>query len=249
MLWVEDPRSKERAYVIPGAYRTKEVEVGLHRPPQAEALDAFMRRFSEAYCKERLSVTQQLISVAAAHHRLLWIHPFLDGNGRIARLMSDSMLMRLGVSNGLWSISRGISMRVDEYKASLEQADARRRGDFDGRGALSLGGLRDFCRFFLKTCIEEVDFMKEILEATAILPRIENYAEDEVRAGRLPKATFPLLREAFVQGEVTREQASELTGHEERRTREVLSALLERGLLRSPTAQGRFTLGCRPCQA
>src|SRR6266481_196053 len=56
-------------------------------------------------CNERQRV-QQLLSAAAGHHRLLWIHPFVDGNGRVARLMSHALLLRLGVGSSLWSVSR-----------------------------------------------------------------------------------------------------------------------------------------------
>jgi Fic family protein len=94
-----------------------------------------MRRFEEAYASNLLSKTQRLISCAAAHHRLLWIHPFLDGNGRVARLMSHAMLLRLDVGNSLWSIARGLARHVNEYKSALTHADGERQNDYDGRDA------------------------------------------------------------------------------------------------------------------
>jgi hypothetical protein len=42
----------------------------------------FLARFEDTY--GRLGKTERILSVAAAHHRLLWIHPFLDGNSRVA---------------------------------------------------------------------------------------------------------------------------------------------------------------------
>jgi len=243
MLWVESARTGERVRVVPGDYRNTDVEVGMHHPPVPSALPAFMTRFDEAYSPERLNKSQQLLSAAAAHHRLLWIHPFLDGNGRVARLMSHALLIRLNVGNCLWSIARGLARRVDEYKANLMQADSPRRGDLDGRGNLSLEGLKQFCAYFLTTCIDQVDFMKKLLEPTEILRRIELYANDETAARRLPKGSFELLREAFYQGEVPRGRAPEITGYEERRARETLSVLLEKGLLLPTSARGPVTLG------
>jgi len=39
-----------------------------------------------------LSKVESILATAAAHHRLVWIHPLLDGNGRVARLMSHATL-------------------------------------------------------------------------------------------------------------------------------------------------------------
>jgi Fic family protein len=52
------------------------------------AVPRFLQRFEQAF--GRLGKTDAILSAAAAHHRLLWIHPFLDGNGRVARLMSHA---------------------------------------------------------------------------------------------------------------------------------------------------------------
>jgi len=57
------------------------VQVGRHIPPSAAALPRFLKRFAEAYEMQRLSRLRQIIAIGAAHHRLLWIHPFYDGNG------------------------------------------------------------------------------------------------------------------------------------------------------------------------
>jgi len=84
---------------------------------------------------------RKIIGVAASHHRLLWIHPFIDGNGRVTRLLSHALLRELDVGSELWSVSRGLARRVAEYKSSLQAADEPRRGDLDGRGNLTLAVL------------------------------------------------------------------------------------------------------------
>jgi Fic family protein len=78
-----------------------------------------------------------VIAVAATHHRFLWIHPFLDGNGRVARLMSHAMLLEIGIGSALWSVSRGLARNSADYKRLLMAADEPRRNDLDGCGALS----------------------------------------------------------------------------------------------------------------
>ena len=81
-----------------------------------------------------------LIKAACAHQRLAWVHPFVDGNGRAARLQTHCAL--LPISFGLWSANRGLARRRDEYYARLAVADEPRRGDLDGRGNLSEEGLQ-----------------------------------------------------------------------------------------------------------
>lgn len=53
-----------------------------------------MARFGEAYTPERYHGAGKLVAMAAAHHRLMWIHPFLDGNGRVARLFTEAYFNR-----------------------------------------------------------------------------------------------------------------------------------------------------------
>jgi len=243
LLEVSDPESGRSARVEPGALRDGEVVVGRHLPPPAAALPAFLERFALAYAPERLSKVRQTVAVAAAHHRFLWIHPFYDGNGRVARLMSHAMLKRLGVGSGLWSVSRGLARNAGLYKSLLMAADGPRRNDLDGRGNLSQAALIDFCRFFLATCVDQVDYMRSVLDPSELLRRMEIYVEDEVRAARLPKGSFALLREALLAGEFERGQAPALTGYKERMARTVLARLLELGMLHSAGPKSPVRLG------
>lgn len=90
LLSAEDPDSGERERVEPGALRKRDVKVGNHVAISPGAIPRFLDRIEAVYGDAKK--TETLLSVAAAHHRLLWIHPFIDGNGRVARLMSYSML-------------------------------------------------------------------------------------------------------------------------------------------------------------
>ena len=100
-----------------------------------------------------------------------------------------------------------------------------------------------FCRFFLEKCVEQVSYMSALLEPAELLRRIEIYIEEEVRAGRLPRGSFPLLREALLSGEFERGKANSITGFGERTARAALSSLIERGLLVSDTPKTPVRLG------
>jgi Fic family protein len=242
LLIVENPDTGEKLPLVPGQLRARHVKIGAHVPPDPEDLPAFLKRFGEAY-GARLSKLRKVIAVAASHHRLLWIHPFLDGNGRVARLFSHAWLRELGIGSEMWSVSRCLARNVMDYKARLMAADAPREGDLDGRGNLTQKGLNAFCQFFLKVCVDQVSFMSDLLEPSELLRRMEIWAEEETRAKRLPRGSWPLLREAVVTGEFPRGRARELTGYEERQARTVLNSLIDAGYLVSETTRSPVRLG------
>ena len=242
LLWIETQDTGKRIHINPGELRTGAVAVGRHIPPESKSLPDFLARFEDAYATQKLSRVRQVISLGASHHRLLWIHPFYDGNGRVTRLMSHAALRRYDVGNSLWSVARGLARNVQKYKELLEAADEPRRGDIDGRGTLSEQVLVNFCEFFLTTCIDQIEFMASLLEPTELIRRIQIYVEEEVRANRLPKGSFPLLRETLIAGEVSRGRAADLTGYGERMARMVVAELLKKGLLKSKSARGPLVL-------
>jgi Fic family protein len=242
MLFVTDEKTGKRIEIVPGAWRTRDVQVGLHVPPTHEDLARFMARFDTAYGSPPLSKMRQIQTVGAVHHRLLWIHPFIDGNGRVARLMSHALFKRLGIGNSLWSVARGLARDEERYKALLAQADGPREGDRDGRGNLTQRGLIEFCKFFLDRSVDQIRFMGSLLEPTMLLTRIEIHIEEEVRAKRLMRGSFAVLREAVMNGEVERAKIPSLTGYEERGARNVTAGLVERGMLTAPTHRAPLRL-------
>src|SRR5277367_3801551 len=122
LLSVENPETGERIRVIPGELRDRDVKVGQHVAISPGAVPRFLVSYENVF--SRLKKADAILSSAAAHHRLLWIHPFADGNGRVARLMSHALLLRLGVGSSLWSVSRGLARNVEQYKAALAAGDA-----------------------------------------------------------------------------------------------------------------------------
>jgi Fic family protein len=135
LLWVEDPETKEQVRVVPGGLRGSDVKVGTHIAISPGAVPRFLKRFEEAY--SRLGKTDAVLGAAAAHHRLVWIHPFVDGNGRVTRLMSHAALLETLDTGAVWSVARGLARNVDAYKKHLTACDVTRRNDLDGRGDLS----------------------------------------------------------------------------------------------------------------
>ena len=240
LLWVEEPDTKERVRVIPGAFRERDVQVGRHRPVSPGAVPRFLQRFAVVY--GNLGTTDTILASAAAHHRLLWIHPFLDGNGRVARLMSHALLGDALDTGGVWSIARGLAREATSYKAGLAACDQPRRGALDGRGNLSEEALADFTRFFLDVCVDQVRFMESLVAPARLRNRILVWAEEEMRAGALPPKSGAVLEAVLFRGELPRGDVTGLLGTKERQARRVTSALLAYGVLVSESSRAPLRL-------
>jgi Fic family protein len=231
LLWIEDPENDERVRLVPGELRTRDVKVGRHVPVSPGALARFLTRFEEAY--QRIGKTDSILATAAAHHRLLWMHPFLDGNGRVARLMSHAMFLETLDTGALWSVARGLGRHAEAYKRHLANCDLPRRHDLDGRGALSEEALVDFTRFFLSACIDQVTFMESLIQPHRLRTRILLWAEEEIRLGELPAKSGAILEAILYRGELPRGEVDSVVGTGERQARRIVAALASRGVLMS----------------
>ena len=230
LRWVEELGSGRRVEAMPGQLRGRDLKVGNHVAPPADELPSWMARF-DACAPERFGRAERLVVVAAAHHRLLWIHPFADGNGRVARLLAHALLRRAGVGSPLWSVARGLARNVDAYRAYLARADDPPQGLLDGRGILSDGRLADFCRFFLAACIDQVRFMRALLSPEALAGRVLEFVAAEAAGGRLDHRVRPLLEQAVLFGMVPRGDVPALVGVSERQARRLTRPVIDRGLL------------------
>jgi Fic family protein len=240
LLWSEDPSTKKRERVIPGAFRQHDVKVGRLIAISPSAIPRFLRRFEDVYAK--VGKTESIISTAAAHHRLLWIHPFLDGNGRVARLMSHAILLDTLDTGAIWSVARGLARNVQDYKRHLSNCDQPRRNDLDGRGSLSEEALAEFTQFFLTVCIDQVTFMESLIQPDRLRVRILTWADEEIKLGALPPRVGSILEAVLYRGELPRSDADAVVGTGERQARRIVSALLEKGVLTSDSPRAPLRL-------
>lgn len=238
-LWqIKDQQGAVADVVAPGEWRTSVVIVGQHVPPDVDDLAALMARFCDTYHPKKFSGDKKIIALMAAHHRFVWIHPFIDGNGRVGRLFTDAALKAVGLeSYGAWCLSRGLARTSSQYKYLLANADAVRQGDYDGRGQLTEKGLLGFCDYMLNTAIDQVTYISELLDLVQMRKRIDSYiaARSDGRvmgiSESLKNSASLILFSAFQQGEIERSHALELCAMPDRSARRLLSQLKSDGLL------------------
>jgi Fic family protein len=240
LLTVSEPNTKETVVMVPGELRHRDVKVGQLIPISPGAVPRFLKRFEEVY--GRLGKSETVLSTAAAHHRLLWIHPFLDGNGRVARLLSHAVLLETLDTGAIWSVARGLARRDREYKQHLMACDSTRRNDLDGRGTLSEEALAAFTQFFLETCLDQVTFMEELVQPERLRERILLWADEEARGERLPERAGQVLEAVLYRGELPRGEVARLLGTSDRHARRIVADLIARGVLVSETSRASLAL-------
>jgi Fic family protein len=233
--------------MIPGEFRSKsehDIVVGRHHPPSSLVVADFVDYFHQRFRSSSMGTAEKVIAIAVAHHRFNFIHPFLDGNGRVSRLMSHAMALKAGIgAHGLWSISRGLARGLEDrsdYMRMMNRADAPRENDTDGRGNLSTRALIEFVTWFLQVALDQIRFMQKIFDLDALSLRLEEYVGRDLRiksdsAGRV-------VAEIFRRGTISRGEATRLLGPSERAGRTLLRQLLDGGILKSDTPKGEVYL-------
>lgn len=156
----------------PGAYREHPVKIegGNHiPPPDKQLVDQYMEDLFAKINKET-KPKYDLIKIALAHHRFMWIHPFGNGNGRTGRLLTYAMLVKAGfnVKKGrILNPTAVFCFDREEYYENLSKADTGTKE-----------GLEEWCYYVLeglKTEIDKVDSLLdyEYLKEKILLPALK----------------------------------------------------------------------------
>jgi Fic family protein len=244
-----DRSTDEGEIVVPGAWRTSIVTAGRHLAPAPALIEPLLAAWQQSYGKPP-GLEQALVAAACSHHRLAWVHPFADGNGRTARLHTHLVLTALGVTHGIWSPLRGMARDQEGYYARLNNADLPRRNDLDGRGPLSQEQLVAFARWLLELCLDQARFMRELLGLEQLKGRLADLlrwldahpwpvgSESSV----VKIEALEALHYVALSGPLERARFTAMTGLPPRTARRVLASLLAFGVLieDSPRSPVRF---------
>lgn len=248
-LEVMNEKERQSIRMTPGELRAYDVYVGKHVAPNADAVFGLMREFQHLYegAIKPLPHSAKLIYALSSHHRLVWIHPFLDGNGRTSRLALDAAILSSGLKGyGLWNMSRGLARSVDEYKKALQYADMERQGATDGRGPLSLMALTHFVEYMLDIALDQVQFMGGCLKMDKLSHRIEKYIILS-RSGMfgiqpLPKYAEGVLKHLLLYGSVQKGAITSALGISERTGTTLFRELSDAGVITSGSVKGPISL-------
>jgi len=141
----------------PGIYRTKSVIINrsAHKPPEPIQIEGYIDKLFD-FINRKDEPKYDLLKIAIAHHRFLWIHPFTNGNGRTVRLFTYAMLVKQGFNVDVGRILNPTAVfcsnRTNYYRY-LSLADTG-----TSKGILS------WCEYVLKGLKEEIEKIDHLLD-------------------------------------------------------------------------------------
>jgi len=174
----------------PGAYRNDKVAIlnSEHDPVQPHLIQEYMDELF-SFINDTREAKYDLLVTAITHHRFVWIHPFRNGNGRVVRLLTYSMLLSQGFLVGnIVNPTAIFCNNRDQYYEFLGNAD---KGDVEG-----------WCHYVLSNLLLEMNKIERLLDLTyltdtILFPALSFSLSKEV----ITKEEHDFLKEAITLGE------------------------------------------------
>ena len=238
-----NPETGEKLRVVPGELRKRHVKVGRLVPIDPDDIPAFLEAFRRRPTTVRCCRSSARLSA--------WLHPIIVCYGftrsSTATDASRDCFLTRGCVNSVSAQNYGPYPGGSPVKSI--NTKPRWPPPISRDAATSMAGQsysarpQRVLRLLPGTCVDQVTFMENLLEPAELLRRIEIWCEEEIRARRLLRGSWPLLREAVLAGEFSRGSAAELTGYETRQARTVLNTLIDQGYLASEGPRASVRLG------
>lgn len=217
-----------------GAYRSHDVAISAskHTPPPAPDVHSRMSDLLE-FANRQFPNHQQLLQIALVHHRFAWIHPFGNGNGRVARLLTYAMLRNTVFSGRGHSAFNPTSVFGNDrsaYITALKNADD-----------LGAGGSVEWAAFFARGIRDDLERIANLQKHEYVLeqligPAVSAMFEDEV----VSRQTADVLLLMADRGVVKAGDLMPVIGGSSSDRSRVVRDLLERDLIRRAEDGPRF---------
>jgi Fic family protein len=171
-----------------GAYRVTPITISKskHVPPMPSDVDEHMSELI-IFINENHGTQYDLLKDAIVHHRFVWIHPFGNGNGRVARLLTYAMMAKQGFidSTGIRTLNPTavFGSNREEFYDYLQKADSLKDGDVLQWAEYMLGGVQADLISVGK--LQDADFVRTKI----ILPALKAAQE----AGRITEQQHQML--------------------------------------------------------
>lgn len=218
----------------PGIYRDTDVAISgsAHLPPSWVTVHADMSGLLD-FANEDRPMHEQMMQIALAHHRFVWIHPFRNGNGRVSRLFTYATLRaKIFATRGDSALNPTAVFGNDRsaYIAALEAADTLDQAGTTSWITFFAQGIRDDLARLVQ--LQDHDFVVDRL----VGPALTQLLTDGVIGPAEERAMRVILRAGVVKAG---DLEGALPGTVSQRSR-VIRSLLERGLLRQADEGPRF---------
>ena len=215
----------------PGEFRISQNWIGgasivdaVFVPPAADKLSDLLSDFEKFLNNEEINVPN-LIKIAIAHYQFETIHPFLDGNGRMGRLLITLFLVSKGIlDKPLLYLSaffeKNRSLYYDKLTITREKND-----------------LNQWIKFFLVGIIETAEEGTKTLEK---IMQIKAKAENKILSfGRRAESAHKLLEALFSKPMVSIKGVQTITNLSPKAAGELVNLFVDNGLLQEVSNQQR----------
>ena len=141
----------------PGSYRTWPVDIAEsnHSPPKHHRVQTYMQELID-FINEDDAQKFDLIKVAIAHHRFVWIHPFGNGNGRVVRLITYALLIKYGFKVKDGQIINPTAVFCNDREKYYEMLSVADNG--------STESMLDWCEYVLTGIYDEISKVNKLLD-------------------------------------------------------------------------------------
>ncbi|MFI4954540.1 MAG: Fic family protein [Gammaproteobacteria bacterium] len=209
--------------VVSGAFGHEKVHF---EAPSAQRLDQEMRAFLDWFNKP--GIIDPILKAGVAHLWFVTIHPFEDGNGRIARAIADLALARADNSKErFYSMSAQIEKERKEYYANLERTQK------DGLE------ITQWLQWFVSCLGRAIANANQVLDAVQLKARIWNYA-NQYPINERQRIVINRLLDGFI-GNLTSSKYAKLAKCSQDTALRDIHELLSYGILIQNPSGGRST--------
>lgn len=179
---------------------------------------------------------RRIVAVLCLHYQHFQRRTSRNGIGAFARALTLKHFALIGLQPHLWSLSRGLGRRLEEYQSATGMNDPMQTDGLEGAQKLTGGGQPAFIDFMLDVCHEEVDYMTTSLSRHQLRKSVTHAYRTNSRlteAGVSPD-TMPALLALLIQGALPRRDFVTFTGLTPEAADDQINRLMNLGFVVSP---------------
>lgn len=224
---------------VTNAHYSSEIDGGPSEPGVLNR--AFILEHHQSAFGEIPELRRRIVAAVCQHYQLLHRRTPDDGIGAFARALTFEHFALLGLQPHLWSLSRGLGRRLDEYQSATGMNDPMQTDGLERAHQLTGRKQFAFIDFMLDLCHEEVSYMITALNRHQLRESVTRAYRTNARlteAGVSPK-TMPALLALLIQGALPRSEFVTFTGLPPEAASDQLSKLISVGVVVSPPSNLR----------
>lgn len=219
---------------VTNAHYSSVIDGGLCEPEILER--AFILEHHQSAFGEIPEHRRRIVAVLCQHYQVLHGRTHRAGLGAFARALTFEHFTLLGLHPHLWSLSRGLGRRLDEYQSATGMNDPMQTDGLEGARQLIGREQLAFIEFMLDVCHEEVDYMTAALNRRRLRESVSRAYESNSRlkeSGIGPEM-MPSLLALLIQGALPRSEFASFTGLPSEAANDQLKLLIHLGVVVSP---------------